>query len=834
MKKIKLKLNKTKILGLPTIGLFLHIEQRHALAALTLDWYQEVSEQLAGEIELKLFVSSMTDTEVDGLITGRPVKRIMVPSGLSRGRSLNEGLAQLRDEGLDAVIPISAGDILTNNLIQSYGEHLKAGGLFFGLLDQYLFDPNALRCMHWRRGEVSRGIRRASELGLLFSANLLNELRWQLWPSTSDKGRDELHNGVMDRLEKVLSSAPPKTCLLKSMEQAGGLGFALKSEMARVLFDEENWQRLPGLNFTDFGIIFTETIGAEWLERFEGFDERIQVDILVEAPKVDADHYALWRDLYKIIPYKFDPYATVRVHVICAPEEVEEVQTWDGEWFPIPVEEGSTAQRWNQAINQLSAEDSELLCLGGIGSFLDLKTLEHYLIQVFKMGARYITLSNFFVAFSEDHRGHFWPGIPDLNFSRAFGLGTCVHKSYLREFGPSPLAEEGGLSPTANERFKALCAQENTRHQRVMYQCAKHNLGVVAFDPEGAIGFTDLIRLADLKTVRLSQHIPGPSYILNLRSQLILWEEGGVTEFQAPVSKAESSMRPEQRVDKQNLGETTMSQEMSPLERAKALLQKSQSSSAKQEVTDQSETSTTGGMSALERAKALLQKSRNPSEERATEQASSGENPTAAPSGMSALERAKALLQQSKKETPSPEAKQPETAPMSPLERAKALLQQSKGEATSIAQEVTDTTSEVIAHAVKNAEALVQHLEAKLSSVRAQVEEARADVREVEERAGADGPAELLCIQGEDAFERGDEHKSITLFESALMIDPTCIRALNNLGVIALHKDEPWRALSHFLMGLLQEPQNEDLAINLQGLFDLHPEMSTARAVIFE
>ena len=66
------------------------------------------------------------------------------------------------------------------------------------------------------------------------------------------------------------------------------------------------------------------------------------------------------------------------------------------------------------------------------------------------------------------------------------------------------------------------------------------------------------------------------------------------------------------------------------------------------------------------------------------------------------------------------------------------------------------------------------------------------------------------------------------------MVDPTCIRALNNLGVLALHNDDPWRALSHFLMGVIQDPGNEDLIVNLQGLFDLHPEMKAARAVVFE
>ena len=114
------------------------------------------------------------------------------------------------------------------------------------------------------------------------------------------------------------------------------------------------------------------------------------------------------------------------------------------------------------------------------------------------------------------------------------------------------------------------------------------------------------------------------------------------------------------------------------------------------------------------------------------------------------------------------------------------------------------------------------------------VDKEKENLSTLADETGADSPAHLLCERGEVAFESGDAEQAYTLFDSALLIDPSSVRALNNLGVMALQSDDPWKALSHFLMGVIQDPENEDLMINLQGLFDLYPELKTVRSVVFE
>ena len=118
------------------------------------------------------WVSGESDPELDTLLEtlkleGVVFERITVSRGQSRGKKLNEGLKTLRaQETLDAVIPIAPGDLLTADLLRAYGEHLKSGGLFSGLLDQYLYDPSSMRCMPGR-GQFYQGSKRACELGMM-------------------------------------------------------------------------------------------------------------------------------------------------------------------------------------------------------------------------------------------------------------------------------------------------------------------------------------------------------------------------------------------------------------------------------------------------------------------------------------------------------------------------------------------------------------------------------------------------------------------------------------------------------------------------------------------
>ena len=305
---------------------------------------------------------------------------------------------------------------------------------------------------------------------------------------------------------------------------------------------------------------------------------------------------------------------------------------------------------------------------------------------------------------------------------------------------------------------------------------------------------------------------------------------------------------------------------LSALERAKALLSQSQGNSTASEVTNDSEEGTSENsssssntqvaqpMSALERAKALLSQSKgnstasevtNNSEEGTSENSSSSSN-TQAAQPMSALERAKALLQAKSSGEPvsatpvsektgvdeSPTESPATEKPMSALERAKLLL---KNANQASAEPKPDPTQALLQQAMRGAEAMIGQLQATADAAKAMVSKEKENISQLADDVGADSPGNLICERGEKVFEEGDLAQAQALFDSALVVDPACIRALNNLGVLALQSDEPWKALSYFLMGIIQNPSDEDILINLRGLFDLNPELNAVKkTVIFD
>ena len=58
---------------------------------------------------------------------------------------------------------------------------------------------------------------------------------------------------------------------------------------------------------------------------------------------------------------------------------------------------------------------------------------------------------------------------------------------------------EGLLNPESQDRLNLILNDAASKHQRVMFQLVRHELGLIAFEIEGAFGFSDLISLEDLK-----------------------------------------------------------------------------------------------------------------------------------------------------------------------------------------------------------------------------------------------------------------------------------------------------------------------------------------------
>ena len=264
---------------------------------------------------------------------------------------------------------------------------------------------------------------------------------------------------------------------------------------------------------------------------------------------------------------------------------------------------------------------------------------------------------------------------------------------------------------------------------------------------------------------------------------------------------------------------TDTSSSLSPLERAKALLQQTQknaSSSIASESSEKVETS----LSPLERAKALLQQTQTPASESPSTHESTPAEQVSTPE-LSPLERAKALLQQTQ-ETPSSTQSKPKE--LSPLEKAKALLQQSQKESK---EKSSDDESQSLNH-------LLQATENMVSQLQAHVDQAKEDDSSTSNDIDPNSPEQILCNQGEELFIGGHADQAKTIFESALRINPDCLRALNNLGVLALHNERPYEALSLFLLGLIQNTQDQDILQNLAALFEQNPHLSLYKYLVFD
>ena len=74
---------------------------------------------------------------------------------------------------------------------------------------------------------------------------------------------------------------------------------------------------------------------------------------------------------------------------------------------------------------------------------------------------------------------------------------------------------------------------------------------------------------------------------------------------------------------------------------------------------------------------------------------------------------------------------------------------------------------------------------------------------------------------GEKAFEHGDYHRALKLFERALKLDPSDSLALNNLGVLKTQLGDPQAALEIFVRVLRQDPAHQDARENLRSAMGL-------------
>ncbi len=134
----------------------------------------------------------------------------------------------------------------------------------------------------------------------------------------------------------------------------------------------------------------------------------------------------------------------------------------------------------------------------------------------------------------------------------------------------------------------------------------------------------------------------------------------------------------------------------------------------------------------------------------------------------------------------------------------------------------------MIQGAMRSAEALLASLQAQRDAIAA--EEAARAARPTP--TAALEPANLLCEQGEQAFSEGDLARAEALLLGALQLNPHSTRALSDLGVVATQRNEPWKALSFLLMGLIEDQTDEGVVENLSALLVGHPELRVVQSFL--
>lgn len=824
MKKIKTQLKKTPLNQTPHIALLILAEQRHKMLTLMLDWYQQIRSELIGEVELTVFVASQKDLELlDVIEKHQDVHLIETSNGTLQGERNNEALLSLKNKGVHAVLPLLPGDLISKSMIKSQAAFIKEGALFTGLLDTYIYDPNEFKFMYWEQHRFESHPSRVAPIGYTISSGLLDALKWRLWPNQV-KPADGFHKSILERLGAAFKKAPPASCFSQSMEKWEGVAISLKSELARALYEEGNWQKLQGLSYRSFENEVEDHVSENWIKRLNDFDERIKLEILLEMPAEGATPF--WQSHYDFCVYKFLPYAEVKLRLLCTDETIIAPSGWSS----IVCSGETAAERYQSALTQLKDEEGTLYLFAGPGGLVDLKTIEHYLIHSTRDGARLLMSVNFLIADEETRQLYFWPGMTSGYFTEAFGFGACIHRSYLDQLDWA-LFSASGLQETAIQTLSSLARADETRHQTVFFKCATHKLGSIALGFEGLLGFEDKVRLTDLQLITIN-HIPSESYDPTVKTQLEAWAKG--LKFKPVEFQSSSKTTP---LATSHDTESTMSA-MSPLERAKALNPQNHSTSTSHSTSEDSNDT----LSALERAKALLNRSKDQAQAKTSTPTSM---PTeATPATPSPLERAKALLAKSKEAVASPTQVQPSTASssptpvapkeMSPIEKAKALLARAEASTTqsqiqeaSLESTKQENTQSIIDSAIQNAEAVVAQLTVQRDAALKAVQEAVAREGNKEENPASS----LLCEQGEIAFGDGDLNKAAQLFESALLVDANSTRALSNLGVVAMQSEHPWQALSYLLLALIKDHEDENVVSNLQGLVSAYPELKVAQSL---
>jgi len=818
MKKIKTQLKTVPLKSTPRVALLILAEQRYKMLTLMLDWYQGLVAELAGEVELSVHVASVADAELKELLSRYPeVNQVTTTAGSPLGERNNEALQSLQASEVDAVLIAQPGDLLTASLIRAHGAHLKDGGLFTGLLDAYLYDPTEFKFMYWAQHRFESHSSRVAPIGYALARPLLDALKWRLWPNQV-KPADGFHGSILDRLSQAFKRAPQGSCVSQTMEMLKGGAISLKSELARALYEEGNWQKLQGLSYRSLETELEGQVSEGWFERLNSFDERIKLELLLEEPPEGAP--SVWQTHYDFSVYKFLPFADVRLRLLSATEK----DTTPHGWNRVICEGATQAERYQSALSQLRDQGGDLFLFAGRGGLIDLKTMEHYLIHATRSGARLLAALNFFIADLETNQLYFWPGMTSGHFTEQLGFGACVHRTYLDQLNWS-LLSEGGVTAEAKETLTRLATSEEARNQTVFFKCATHKLGLIAMGFEGLLGFEDKVRLSDLKRVSLGQ-LPAESYQVDAQSKLQAWIQGVSPSVSQPSAPQINPPQP----SASHPSEPNMSS-MSPLERAKALLSQANSNTVTAETATQS---SAPELSPLERAKALLAKGQEVAQVvTSTPQTSEQQSPTLSP-----LEKAKALLAKNRASTAddtassAPATERPvEQEGMSPLERAKALLAQAERSPQqtsegSEAQPEASTAKSVIDDAIQSAEQVVAQLTAQRDAALKAVQEATARQGREENPAAA-----LLCEQGEVAFGEGELEKAAQLFESALVVDVDSIRALSNLGVVAMQVERPWQALSYLLVALIKDHEDENVVANLHGLLSAYPELKVAQSL---
>lgn len=183
-----------------------------------------------------------TSSYINALSNGLNSLKIIEIPNEPLSAKVNATTFACKNLGVHYVLCMGSDDIISPELLNEYGKHMRKGIDFIGLTDCYFYDTVSKKSLYW--GGYLELYRKGQTVGAFrcLSATLLERLDWMPWSYSKTKGLDAT---MIDKLKKV-----NYTKISLSLKSLGMYAVDIKSETNVTKF-----QKWKNSEFIDNSII---------------------------------------------------------------------------------------------------------------------------------------------------------------------------------------------------------------------------------------------------------------------------------------------------------------------------------------------------------------------------------------------------------------------------------------------------------------------------------------------------------------------------------------------------------------------------------------------------